>query len=104
MSLNGRVRAHLIEHGPSTALGMFDAGLRPDATRTKTSRQRLSTALATMQRAGHVHREGKWSNAVWSITSAGAATVGRAAPTPSVRAPRRPHGPGATWRRVSGEP
>jgi hypothetical protein len=97
MSLNGRVRTYLAEHGPSTNAAML-ADVAPNATSTKTPKQRLSTALATLLRAGMVQRTGKYGSAVWSLSEKGQRASNRAAPTPP------PHGPGATWRRVSGEP
>lgn len=117
-SLNGRIRAYLAEHGPSTSGAIF-TDVQPEATRTKTSRQRLSTSLASLQHSGHAQREGKGQGAVWSLTAAGIATPTRAAPsapatdatpptTPelvsrAVPVVRSATGPGATWRRVTGE-
>jgi len=65
-SLNGRIRAYLTEHGPSTVVDMLGP-VRAEATETKSARQRVSTALAQMLATGTVMRQGAGRNSVWMM-------------------------------------
>lgn len=85
-SLNGRVRAHLTEHGPSSTADML-ASLDVRGSPTKTATQRLGTSLSTLKRAGWIERTGSGRHSLWRMRSE------RAEPTParSVLA-SKPHG------------
>jgi hypothetical protein len=65
-SLNGRIREYLSAYGPSD-VGSILAAVDAQPTSTKTARQRVSTGLATLKRAGTVKREGKGRYGVWSM-------------------------------------
>jgi hypothetical protein len=56
----------LAEHGPSLS-GDITANVGARATDTKSARQRVSTSLATLKRAGSVKREGSGTHGLWSL-------------------------------------